>query len=282
MIRALSLAVILIFSVLITNAQGWVSSLELAQTMAKASNKLILIDFYADWCGPCKKMDFETWSKPVVQEQMQKLLPAKINIDMNKSLAASYGIKAIPAVYIVDAWGNVLYKDPGYKTAGEMATLLSGFPAQVTAIYESLTALEENPKSPEINCIAAEAYQHSAKKSDGRAKSAFLKESNACLSKAGKLYKKEKNNTAMERVALLQIYNQLLAELAKAALKKLEKTGIDNLDESNRALACFIATKTYWALDNTEEAAAFVEKLKTCDDCAGYLEELAELNPDWN
>jgi len=281
MIRALSLAVIFILSVLITNAQGWVSSLELAQTMAKASNKLILIDFYADWCGPCKKMDFETWGKPGVQEQMKKLVPAKINIDMNKSLAASYGVKAIPAVYIVDVSGNVLHKDVGYKTAGEMVTLLTGFPEQVSGIYTSVTALEEDDKNPELNCSAGEAYQQAAKNAEGRAKSAFLKESNACFSRAEKLYKKEKNNTAMERVELLQIYNRLLAERAKTALKKLEKTGMDNVDESNRALACFIATKTYRALDNKEEAAAFVEKLKACHDCAGYLEELTALNPEW-
>lgn len=278
--RSFIFSVFFILSAVSVQAQVWFSSFEMAQTIAKGSNKLILIDFYADWCGPCKKMDFETWSDSGVKVQLEKMIPAKINIDLDRSLATKYNVKAIPAIFIVDAWGNILHKDLGFKTAEEIENLLLDFPGQVKDIYHSLEALEGESKAAKLNCNAAEAYQNTAKNLKGKAKNIFLKESNSYFTKARKLYKKEKNLMAVERVELLQFYNQLLAERAMSVVKKLEKDGVENYNESNKALACFIATKAYLEIDNKSEAAAFHEKLKACDDCADYLEELAELNPD--
>ena len=62
------------------------------------SNKSVLIDFYADWCGPCKMM------APVVKELAEELQGkakvGKINVDENQDLAMEYNVMSIPTLLI--------------------------------------------------------------------------------------------------------------------------------------------------------------------------------------
>ncbi len=61
-------------------------------------NGVALIDFYADWCGPCKMI------KPTIEELSQELEGkaafGKINVDQNKERATEYGIMSIPTLLI--------------------------------------------------------------------------------------------------------------------------------------------------------------------------------------
>ena len=61
-------------------------------------NKTILIDFYADWCGPCKMMS------PIIdeigEENLENVVVGKINVDENPELAEEYEIMSIPTLVI--------------------------------------------------------------------------------------------------------------------------------------------------------------------------------------
>lgn len=58
----------------------------------------VLIDFYADWCGPCKMMS------PIIDEIAnelgEKVKVGKINVDDNQNLAMEYGVMSIPTIII--------------------------------------------------------------------------------------------------------------------------------------------------------------------------------------
>ena len=67
-------------------------------TVIEASdNKLILGDFWAPWCGPCKQLTPVLLD--IAKENIEKITLAKVNIDENQQLAAQLRIQSIPAVF---------------------------------------------------------------------------------------------------------------------------------------------------------------------------------------
>ena len=65
------------------------------------SHDLVLVDFYADWCGPCKAMAPEL--EKLKTELGDKIKIVKINTEKNQAISAQYNIRSIPTVH--------LYKD---------------------------------------------------------------------------------------------------------------------------------------------------------------------------
>jgi thioredoxin 1 len=63
---------------------------------AVADAKVAIIDFYADWCGPCKQME------PSLQQLESEGTASviKVNIDQNQELAVRFGIKSIPTLML--------------------------------------------------------------------------------------------------------------------------------------------------------------------------------------
>lgn len=61
------------------------------------SEKMVLVDFYADWCGPCKMLS------PVIEglaEKMEQVNFYKLNVDASSDIAGRYGVQAIPNLII--------------------------------------------------------------------------------------------------------------------------------------------------------------------------------------
>lgn len=74
------------------------------------SDKLSLIDFWAEWCGPCRAIG------PVVEELSKeytgKVNVGKVNVDQNPTLSMNYGITSIPAILFIKG-GKVVDKQIG-------------------------------------------------------------------------------------------------------------------------------------------------------------------------
>ncbi|MEI2758486.1 MAG: thioredoxin family protein [Bacteroidia bacterium] len=88
-----------------------------------ASNTSVLIDFYADWCEPCK------WLNPVLEELKQQLPDLnihKINIDRFAEEAATFEIMSVP-VLILFVNGKQVWRMNGFKYAKELAKELKEF-----------------------------------------------------------------------------------------------------------------------------------------------------------
>ena len=75
------------------------------------SNKLVLIDFYAEWCSPCKKM--KPYLDEISKDMKANVLVIRIDADANKSLAKELNVDALPVLFLYKAkkivWSNKAY-----------------------------------------------------------------------------------------------------------------------------------------------------------------------------
>lgn len=84
------------------------------------SDKPVLIDFYADWCGPCQMMG------PVVEEISNEVTDAKVckvNIDEEMAIAQKYSVMSIPT-FVVIKNGEVTARDMGAKPKSAVLEML--------------------------------------------------------------------------------------------------------------------------------------------------------------
>ncbi len=96
--------------------------------MAKSSfealinnEKPIFIDFYADWCGPCKS--FSVVVEKLKEEMGNKVRIIKINVDKNQALSTMLKINSIPAIMIYKD-GKLEYEGKGMHTLDDLKSKL--------------------------------------------------------------------------------------------------------------------------------------------------------------
>ncbi|WP_116107992.1 thioredoxin family protein [Lewinella sp. IMCC34191] len=84
---------------------------------AKQADKLIFIDAYTTWCGPCKMMDAKVFPDPEVAEVFnERFINAKFDMEKGEgpSLASRYSVAAYPTYLFVDGDGELVHKAVGY------------------------------------------------------------------------------------------------------------------------------------------------------------------------
>ncbi|MEO1515976.1 MAG: thioredoxin family protein [Bacteroidota bacterium] len=93
---------------------------------AEAQNKLVFVDFYADWCLPCKMMDEDVFTdKTVASFYNENFLNYKVNAEekTGPNLVFVYGVQVYPTLLFLDAKGNVIEKKEGAAYQTEMLDL---------------------------------------------------------------------------------------------------------------------------------------------------------------
>ena len=89
-----------------------------------AGDTPVLVDFFAEWCGPCKMM------KPVLEELKKKMgnkiIILKIDIDKNISLSSEYRIQSVPTLV---QWkqGEIIWRQSGALSLNELEQILSSY-----------------------------------------------------------------------------------------------------------------------------------------------------------
>ena len=81
-----------------------------------------LVDFYADWCGPCKMLG-------EVLESVDFIKILKVDADKFPNLAMKYGIMSVPTLCFFEK-GNLLKKEIGFKTIDELKKIVNDLEAQ--------------------------------------------------------------------------------------------------------------------------------------------------------
>ena len=112
-----------------------------AEVIQPSMTSLIVLDFWADWCGPCKQL------APVLDKVMEEYGPkgvklAKIDVDKDKLLAAQFRIQSIPTVYAIYR-GQPVADLTNYRTEGQLKKALDQLLTQLKIEPEGATPQAE-------------------------------------------------------------------------------------------------------------------------------------------
>jgi len=96
---------------------------------AIASNEKIMLDFYADWCIPCKELDAMTFSDPRVIELSRDFVPMKVDLtkstsDASEEVRKKFEIRGVPTVILIDSNGKEISRITGFLNAEEFLKLM--------------------------------------------------------------------------------------------------------------------------------------------------------------
>ena len=117
-------------------AVNWEHNYKAALGKAKKEKKLLMVDLYADWCGPCKLLDKNTFSNRDVEMRLSKgFIAVKIDLEKSKEaqeLAKQFGADEIPHIIFVGPDGKKISDSIGYVTADEFLKQLENVRGKAT------------------------------------------------------------------------------------------------------------------------------------------------------
>ena len=86
----------------------------------KNSEKVVLLDFYADWCGPCRMVG------PIIEEiagERSDIVVGKVNVDDEEELAGKFGVFSIPTLVVMKG-GRIVAQEAGAKPKAQILAML--------------------------------------------------------------------------------------------------------------------------------------------------------------
>ncbi|MFI5290725.1 MAG: thioredoxin family protein, partial [Polyangia bacterium] len=109
----------------------WVHGEDEGLRLARAQHRPALLDFYADWCLPCKELELKTFSNPEVARALSDLTLVKVNCTSDDDPTVietkkRYGADTLPTLVLLRADGTIAHKVDHFIGPAELLALLHG------------------------------------------------------------------------------------------------------------------------------------------------------------
>ncbi|MCZ6765736.1 MAG: thioredoxin domain-containing protein [bacterium] len=127
-------------------------SFETILEKARAENKHVLIDFYTTWCGPCKKMDKETYTALGVQEFLGEMIAVKIDCEKGEGIevAEKFRVHVYPSTALLGPDGEEIDRVVGFLDADDFVTVMNNYKNGIETVAYYEKKVKENPQDADL------------------------------------------------------------------------------------------------------------------------------------
>jgi thioredoxin-like negative regulator of GroEL len=127
----------------------WERQFDEALKKAKATGKPVIVNFWADWCGWCRRLDKTTYADPAVAHIAEDFVAVRVNTEGSKkevAIALRYDVSTLPTIVFLTPAGRQLSRLNGFQGPGEFPHTLGRVLQDARKVMAWEAALEENPK----------------------------------------------------------------------------------------------------------------------------------------
>lgn len=97
---------------------------------ALAADKLVLVDFFAEWCIACKALEQQTLNNNAVQAALQNYIFTKVDTDLFPQSAVFYHVVGMPTLLVLDSSGQEIFRSVGPISAMDLVEKLNNLSSQ--------------------------------------------------------------------------------------------------------------------------------------------------------
>jgi thioredoxin-like negative regulator of GroEL len=127
----------------------WQTRIDDAMRIAKAHRKPVIVDFWATWCGWCKRLDQTTYLDPVVTKLAEGVVAVKVNAEgaaHEVEFAHRYDVTTLPTIAFLSPSGRLVSRVNGFQGPGQFPQSLTLAREEAHKVMGWEAAIEKNPK----------------------------------------------------------------------------------------------------------------------------------------